>query len=491
MSEIKVNKISPRAACGTTTLGDNGDVFSVPCGSKINVASGGNITIASGATITNSGTASGFGATGAVNWDTTVKTTSFAAVAGNGYFCNTTGGTFNVTLPAGPSAGDIIGVADYANTFATAGKNLVLLRNGNLIGGQGTDSTLSTSGVAISFVYVDGVQGWLVTDAGNRSDMPTAEYISASASGCVTCSTDGNFKIHTFTGPGTFTVASLGNAAGGSDQVSYVIAAGGAGGSRSGGGGGGAGGFREGKYPGDPYTASPIATTGSTVTATAYPITVGGGGAGISPSPGVPTVGSSGSDSVFNSITSSGGGGGNLNEPPFPAAGAAGGSGGGGGTASPAPYWPNPGGAGNTPPVSPAQGFPGGGGSASDQPGGGGGGGATAVGIGGTNTPTGIPAPPAGSCGTGGGGGAGATTHIPGSPTSYSGGGGAGSGVSPQPAPQGGVGGGGTGGMGPNTASTAGGVNTGGGGGAGGGPSCNTAGGNGGSGVVIIRYQYQ
>ena len=31
MSEIKVNKISPRAACGTTTLGDNGDVFSVPC----------------------------------------------------------------------------------------------------------------------------------------------------------------------------------------------------------------------------------------------------------------------------------------------------------------------------------------------------------------------------------------------------------------------------------------------------------------------------
>ena len=417
--------------CGTTTLGDNGDVFSVPCGSKINVASGGNITIASGATITNSGTASGFGATGAVNWDTTVKTTSFAAVAGNGYFCNTTGGTFNVTLPAGPSAGDIIGVADYANTFATAGKNLVLLRNGNLIGGQGTDSTLSTSGVAISFVYVDGtqgwlvtdagnrsdmptaeyisasasgcvtcstdgnfkihtftgpgtftvaslgnaaggsdqvsyviaaggaggsrsggggggaggfregkypgdpytasplattgvaisfvyvdgVQGWLVTDAGNRSDMPTAEYISASASGCVTCSTDGNFKIHTFTGPGTFTVASLGNAAGGSDQVSYVIAAGGAGGSRSGGGGGGAGGFREGKYPGDPYTASPLATTGSTVTATAYPITVGGGGAGISPSPGVPTIGSSGSDSVFNSITSSGGGGGGNYNP--------------------------------------------------------------------------------------------------------------------------------------------------------------------------------
>ena len=30
MSEIKVNKISPRAACGTTQLGDSGDTFTVP-----------------------------------------------------------------------------------------------------------------------------------------------------------------------------------------------------------------------------------------------------------------------------------------------------------------------------------------------------------------------------------------------------------------------------------------------------------------------------
>ena len=48
MSEVKVNKISPRTACGTVTLGDSGDTFTIP----------------SGATITNSGTASGFGATG-------------------------------------------------------------------------------------------------------------------------------------------------------------------------------------------------------------------------------------------------------------------------------------------------------------------------------------------------------------------------------------------------------------------------------------------
>ena len=53
MSEIKVNKISPRSGTGVT-LGDSGDTFTVP--------SGGAITIASGATITNSGTAVNFSA---------------------------------------------------------------------------------------------------------------------------------------------------------------------------------------------------------------------------------------------------------------------------------------------------------------------------------------------------------------------------------------------------------------------------------------------
>ena len=35
MSEIKVNKISPRTACGTTTLGDSGDTFTIPAGVTI------------------------------------------------------------------------------------------------------------------------------------------------------------------------------------------------------------------------------------------------------------------------------------------------------------------------------------------------------------------------------------------------------------------------------------------------------------------------
>ena len=74
MSEIKVNKISPRTACGTTTLGDSGDTFTIPAG----------------VTITNNGTQTGFGRTGTVNWDTSnIKTSTFTAVSGTD---NTGGG---------------------------------------------------------------------------------------------------------------------------------------------------------------------------------------------------------------------------------------------------------------------------------------------------------------------------------------------------------------------------------------------------------------
>jgi hypothetical protein len=54
-----------------------------------------------------------------VNWDTTAKTTGFTAVSGVGYFCDTTSAGFTVTLPATPSAGDIVGLVDYAGTFDT------------------------------------------------------------------------------------------------------------------------------------------------------------------------------------------------------------------------------------------------------------------------------------------------------------------------------------------------------------------------------------
>jgi len=220
MSEIKVNKISPRAACGTTTLGDSGDTFTIPAG----------------VSITNNGTASGFGATGSASWNTTVKTSGFTAVAGEGYFVNTTGGAVSVNLPAG-TAGAVVAIKDYANTFDT--NAVTLVQNGSdKIGGSTVNATLDTEGIAVTLVFVDSTQGWLVTDSGLQDEAPTAQYIVATGGTITNC---GNFKIHTFTGPGTFTVCSVGNPAG-SVSVDYLVVAGGGGSNRSYAGGGGAAG---------------------------------------------------------------------------------------------------------------------------------------------------------------------------------------------------------------------------------------------------------
>jgi len=467
MSEIKVNKISPRTACGTTTLGDSGDTFTIP----------------SGVSITNQGTASGFGSTGEVSWVTTKKTSTFTVTSGEGYFCDTSSGGFTVNLPAG-TAGNSFAVADYTNTFQTG--NLTISPNGSQkIGGVDQDAVLSTEGQSAYFVYVDDTEGWknVIDSTSNVTGLPP--FIVATGG---TITTSGNCKIHTFTGPGTFSVSGV-SACAANNVVSHLVVAGGGGGGWDRAGGGGAGGFREVKSPVTPYTASPLdgypsAPNRVTVTASSFPITVGAGGTGGLDNSIPQFKGASGSNSIFSTITSAGGGGGGA-APCSQTPGINGGS--GGGTAGPS----STAGSGNTPPVSPSQGFPGG---ISPAAGGGdhgaGGGGATAAG-----------GPGAGSLnpGTASAGGAGATTSINGTPTARAGGGGGGfsdgaPGCSPFPGGSGGAGGGGTGGSYPGGQGNAGTVNTGGGGGGGSnGPNTSPAanGGAGGSGIVIIRYRFQ
>ena len=449
MSEIKVNKISPRAACGTTTLGDSGDTFTIP----------------SGVTISNSGTASGFGSTGEVSWNTTVQTaSSVSGVAGVGYFMNTTGNTITLNLPAG-TAGSSVAVVDYAGTFQN--NNLTISPNGSQkIGGVNDDVTLSTEGQSAYFVYIDDTQGWInVIDS--TSNIRANAFLEATGG---TVTTSGDDKIHTFTGPGTFAVTSTAVCAT-QNIVSYLVVAGGGSGGAGNSGGGGAGGYRELKSPVTPYTASPLdgypsAPNRVTVTATSFPITVGGGGAAVA---GPYTAGNAGSNSTFSTITSAGGGHGSAYPDPN---GGNGGSGGGSG----APINPSAtGGSGNTPPTTPPQGQNGGSSPTSPTCGAAGGGGAGAVGSNRGST-------------TGGAGGAGVTSEINASPVQRAGGGGGWG--RPGPGGAGGAGGGGAGGSEPpGTAAGCGTANTGGGGGGKGNPS--PGGGAGGSGIVIIRYKFQ
>jgi len=437
----------------------------VQCGSTLTLGSSGKtVTLATGAS------QSGFGRTGTVDWQTgSIKSSTFTAANGEGYFVNTTGGVVTVNLPAGV-AGAIVGLKDYAGTWQTNAVTLNPNGSDKIGGGNTVDPTLAVQGGSVLLVFVDSTQGWLATSQ-SVTESPSGNELFVCASGG-TPSQSGDYEIRTFTSSGTFTVNSLATNSP-NNIIDYAVVAGGGGGgtgTSAGSGGGGAGGLRQ-------FTSQPIAVQG-------YPVTVGGGGAGRGPGAAPQPAGNSGSTSTFISNSSAGGGGGGSQNPGTTTGGRTGSAGGSGGGGS---YPGAGGGAGNTPPVSPPQGNAG---AAIGGCNGGGGGGAGAAAVAASGPSVASPGgagvdisptygPGVGVSGFVAGGGGGGNYDAPGSASGGAGGGGAGNTK--------------TCGAGVGTNGTA---NTGGGGGAGtsrGGPSQGPGmqGGTGGGGVVIIRYKRQ
>jgi hypothetical protein len=96
---------------------------------------------------------------GGTSWQA-VKTSTFTAVAGEGYFINTTAGAIEMDLPAG-NIGDEVSFIDYAGTFDT--NALTIDQNGSeKIAGSTDPLTVSTERAANTLVYVDSTQGWLL-----------------------------------------------------------------------------------------------------------------------------------------------------------------------------------------------------------------------------------------------------------------------------------------------------------------------------------------
>ena len=103
-STIKVNNIQNQ--CGQNIINENSNTITIG-------ASGDTISLASGASQT------GFGREGSVDWQTgSIKTTTFTAANGEGYFCDTSSGGFTANLPAG-SAGAIVSFSDYFQSVYT------------------------------------------------------------------------------------------------------------------------------------------------------------------------------------------------------------------------------------------------------------------------------------------------------------------------------------------------------------------------------------
>jgi len=114
------------------------------------------------ASITGSGTTAvgqlSFAAAG-TSWQS-VKTSTFTAAAGEGYFVNTTSGVITMNLPAG-TLGDEIAFIDYAGTFDS--NTFTVSANGSeKIHGSTDDLTISTERAANTLVFTDSTQGWLL-----------------------------------------------------------------------------------------------------------------------------------------------------------------------------------------------------------------------------------------------------------------------------------------------------------------------------------------
>jgi len=290
MSKIEVDTIAPQSGT-TVTLGESGDSINVTpgaikdsSGNVIISKSGTTVTLgASGDTVSVASGAEFVG--GGIQWQSDIKTSAFTAVAGEGYWVNTTSGAITITLPASASVGDQIIFTDYARTWGT---NAVTV-NQNSLNYQGYTSpnpVYNTNGQSVNIVYSGATQGW-IPNSDDDVSFETSQTYSAD----------------------------------------FLVIAGGGGAGYDRGGGGGAGGYR------NSYSTEPSGGGGSSETSlaltpgTVYTITVGDGGSGAVSGTGAASGNDSSiSGSDITDITSIGGGAGGGNGPD---SGLAGGSGGG------------------------------------------------------------------------------------------------------------------------------------------------------------------
>lgn len=150
---------------GTDIITAENYLTALTLGAALPATSGGTGLTASGSlgnVLTSNGTtwASSAPAAGGITY-TVTKTANYTAVANDGVLTNTTAGAFTVTLPASPSNGAQVIVADAGGTWGT--NNLTVGRNGNNIADVAQDLVCDISGVSVQFVYnSSGTASWEV-----------------------------------------------------------------------------------------------------------------------------------------------------------------------------------------------------------------------------------------------------------------------------------------------------------------------------------------
>lgn len=98
---------------------------------------------------------------GGTSWQSG-KTSNFNAVAGEGYFVDTSSSAITATLPSSATLGDEITFTDAVGAFDT--NNLTVARNGHKIQGIAEDLTVSIERAGFTLVYYNVDQGWILKD---------------------------------------------------------------------------------------------------------------------------------------------------------------------------------------------------------------------------------------------------------------------------------------------------------------------------------------
>ena len=109
-----------------------------------------------------------------ITWQTIVTGSTLTAVAGRGYWINTTSNTCTITLPSSASNGDQIILADYARTWGT--NKIIIDSNGLNYQGNADSYTVeySTSGETVNIVYSGATNGWIPLDDDSVADVGVA-----------------------------------------------------------------------------------------------------------------------------------------------------------------------------------------------------------------------------------------------------------------------------------------------------------------------------
>jgi hypothetical protein len=147
-------------------------------GSNLNIKGSGLVAAlgTDGQVLTSSGagvTASFEDVAGGITWQAIETGSTMTAVAGNGYWINTTSNTCTITLPASATNGDEIIFADYDRTWGT--NKIIIDSNG--LNYQGDDDSFdveySTDGQAVDIVYSDATNGWIPISDDDVEDVPS------------------------------------------------------------------------------------------------------------------------------------------------------------------------------------------------------------------------------------------------------------------------------------------------------------------------------